>query len=75
MDDIKHDARFVQFYILDLSHAVFLEFLGPVVDHLNYCGSKNGVRTRHRSRKLDAQNQLFLTLVKLKLNMTLTLSI
>ena len=43
-----------------------------MVDHLNHWGSNDGVRTRHRSRKLDAQNQLFLTLVKLKLNLKLT---
>ena len=50
----------------------FFEFLGPVVEHLNYWGSKEGVRQRHRPRKLDAKNQLFLTLVKLKLNLKLT---
>lgn len=75
IDDIKHDDRLVRFYTGFVSYAVFLaffEFLGPVVDHLNYWGSKDGVRTRHRSRKLDAQNQLFLTLVKLKLNLKLT---
>ena len=75
IDDIKHDDTLVQFYTGFVSYAVFLaffEFLGPVVDHLNYWGSKDGVRTRHRSRKLDAQNQLFLTLVKLKLNLKLT---
>ena len=49
----------------------FFEFLGPVVDHLIYWGSKEGVRQRHRVRKLNPKNQLFLTLVKLKLNLKL----
>lgn len=49
----------------------FFEFLGLAVEQLNYWGSKEGVRQRHRTRKLDPKNQLFLTLVKLKLNLKL----
>lgn len=47
----------------------FFEFLGPAVNDLNYWGSKEGQHKRHRTRKLDSMNQLFLTLVKLKLNL------
>ena len=66
--------KLVQFYTGLLSYTVFLaffEFLGPVVEHLNYWGSKEGHRRRSRSKKLDPKNQLFLTLVKLKLNLKL----
>ena len=75
IEDIKHDDRLFRFYTGFVSYAVFLtffQFLGPVVDHLNYWGSKDGIHTRKRSRKLDTQNQLFLTLVKLKLNLKIT---
>ena len=66
--------KLVQFYTGFLSYSVFLsifEFLGPVVEHLNYWGSKEGIVRRHCTRKLDPKNQLFLTLVKLKLNLKL----
>ena len=43
--------------------------MGPAVSELNYWGSREGDRKRHRVRKLDPMNQLFLTLVKLKLNL------
>ena len=76
VEDIQHSDKLVRFYTGFVSFMVFLaffEFLGPVVEHLNYWGSKEGVRQRHRPRKLDAKNQLFLiTLVKLKLNLKLT---
>ena len=39
IDDIKHDDTLVRFYTGFVSYAVFIaffEFLGPVVDHLNY---------------------------------------
>ena len=52
--------------------SAFFEFLGPVVHHLNYWGSKEKIRVRSRRRKLDPKNQLFLVLVKLKLNLKLT---
>ena len=74
IEDICHDDKLVQFYTGLLSYTVFLaffEFLGPVVEHLNYWGSKEGHRRRSRSKKLDPKNQLFLTLVKLKLNLKL----
>ena len=64
IEDIQHDDKLVRFYTGFVSFLVFLaffDFLGPVVDHLDYWGSKEGVRKRHRVRKLDARNQLFLT--------------
>ena len=36
---------------------------------LEYWGSREGARQRRRARKIDPKNQLFLTLVKLKLNL------
>ena len=72
---MQHNDKLVRFYTGFVSYAVFLaffDFLRPVVDHLNYWGSKEGVRQRHWVRKLDTKNQLFLTLVKLKLNLKLT---
>ena len=55
---------FVTFQIL----LYFFEFLGPVVDKLNYWGTKEGERSRHRHRKLSPLHIFFLTLVKLRLN-------
>ena len=75
IEDIMHSDKLVKFYTGFISYAVFIaffEFLGPVVEHLNYWGSKDGTRTRHRSRKLDTRNQLFLVLVKLRQNFKLT---
>ena len=51
--------------------SAFFEFLGPAVDNLNYWGSKERVSKRRRSQKLTSKNQLFLMLVKLKLNLKL----
>ena len=72
IEQIKDDDQLVRFYTGFTSYVIFLtflEFLGPVVNDLNYWGSKEGQRKRHRTRKLDPMNQLFLTLVKLKLNL------
>ena len=72
IEQIKNDDQLVCFYTGFTSYVTFLaffEFLGPVVNDLNYWGSKEGQRKRHRTRKLDPINQLFLTLVKLKLNL------
>ena len=46
----------------------FYEFLGPATQHLNYWGERERDHKRKRRRLLDAKNQLFLTLVKLRLN-------
>ena len=72
IEDIQHDDKLVQFYTGFTSFALFLAFfelLGPAVNHLNYWGSKVGVRKRLRLRKIDPKNQLFLVLVKLRLNL------
>lgn len=72
IEDIQNDDKKISFYTGFISYMVFcafFEFLGPVVDNLNYWGSKERVSQRRRSRKLTPKNQLFLTLVKLKLNL------
>ena len=69
---IQHDDRLVHFYTGFISFAVYLaffDFLGEVVYHLNYWGSKAGSRTRKRVQKLNPMNQLFVLLVKLRLNL------
>ena len=74
IEDIQQDDKLVRFYTGFISFMVFLtffEFLGPVVEHLNYWGSEEGIHQRHCTRKLDTKNQLFLTLIKLKLNLKL----
>ena len=45
----------------------FFDFIGPVVDHLNYIGSKSKEKHRHK-RKLDPINQFFTMLMKLRLD-------
>ena len=75
IESIQHDDKLIRFYTGFVSYTVYLaffEFLGPVVDHVNYWGAKEGAQQRYRSRKLDSKNQLFLTLVRLKLNIKLT---
>ena len=70
---VKHDDKLIRFYTGFVSYAVFLsffDFLGPVVNELHYQGEKGGKGLR-RVRMLDPINQLFLTLVKLKLNLKL----
>ena len=71
LEDVQHDDKLVCFYtsFISISFLAFFEFLGPVVDKLNYWCSKDGERQWFRTRKLDSKNQLFLTLVKLKLNL------
>ena len=74
IEDIQNDDKLVCFYTGFTSFRIFLaffEFLGPAKEHLNYWGEKPGPRKRNRSRKLDTKNQLFLTLVKLRLNLKL----
>ena len=72
VEQIQHDDHLVRFYTGFISFAVYLaffEFLGEVVNHLNYWGSKAGTRTRKRIRKLNPINQLFLMQVKMRLNL------
>ena len=73
IEDIQHDDKLVRFYTCFVSYMVFLaffEFLGPAAERLQYWGTKeSSSRQRMRSRKLGPKNELFLTLVKLKLNL------
>ena len=73
IEDIQHDDKLVRFYTGFVSYMMFLaffEFLGPAAERLQYWGSKESEdRQRVRSRKLGPKNELFLTLVKLKLNL------
>ena len=74
LEDIQHDDKLVCFFTGFTSYVMltaFFEFLGPAVHNLRYWGEKEGTRKRKRTRKLDPKNQLFLTLVKLKLNFQL----
>ena len=74
IEQIKHDDSLIKFYTGFISYRIllaFFTFLGPVVHKLNYWGSKKhqGSQVRKRHRKLDAENQLFMLLVKLRLNL------
>ena len=72
IEKIQHDDCLVRFYTGFVTFQIllyFFEFLGPVVDKLNYWGTKEGERSRHRHRKLSPINIFFLTLVKLRLNL------
>jgi len=72
IDQIKHNDHLVSFYTGFPSFAVFLEFyqfLGPAVDKLHYWGAKPDTGKRHRSTKLTPMDQLFMTLVKLRLDL------
>ena len=72
IEDIKDDDKLVCFYTGFTSFKIFqafFEFLGPAVEHLKYWGEKDSTRERNRLRKIDPTNQLFLTLIKLRLNL------
>ena len=67
---ITNDDELVRFYTGFVSYEVllvFYEFLGPSVNELHYWG-KNIPSRKHTTLKLDPLKQLFLTLVKLRLN-------
>lgn len=71
LEDISHSDQLVRCYTGFPSYVVlmaFFDFLGPVVNHIQYWGSKKGLRCRQK--KLDPLNRLFLTLIKLRLNLT-----
>ena len=72
LENISCNNSLVSFYTgfqtYDL-HLAFYEFLGPSVDELTYWGSDSNKSDKRRKMKLDPLNQLFLTLVKLKLNL------
>ncbi len=70
IENIAHDDHLVSLYTGFISYEVFLAFyafLGPATDNLQYWGS-HGKGIRKRKKKLDPPNQLFLALVKLKLD-------
>ena len=69
---MKHDDHLVRFYTGFITYRIvlaFFNFLGLVVNNLKYWGSKEGTHVRNRKRKLDPENQLFMALVKLRLNL------
>ena len=71
LDHISHDERLMRSYTGFSSYVIllaFFDFLGPAVNHLEYWGTKEG--SRSRKKKLDPINCLFLTLIKLRLNLT-----
>ena len=72
IEQIHNNDELVRFYTGFFTYSLFLsffQFLGPAVDNLNYWGSKEGTRVRQRTRKISPINQLFLTLIKLRLNL------
>ena len=74
IEDIQDDDRMILFYTGFVSYTVFsafFEFLGPAVNSLNYWGSKERVSGQRRSKKINPENQLFLVLIKLRLNLKL----
>ena len=73
MAAIADNDSLVALYTGFPSYGVFLafyEFLGPAVHKLRYWTTTSSKTQRKRKTKLDAINQLFMTLVKLKLDLT-----
>ncbi len=71
LEDIAHDDRLVRAYTGFPSYALllaFYDFLGPAVNHLRCWGTKEC--SCRRQKKLNPLNCLFLTLIKLRLNLT-----
>ena len=71
LEDIAQNDQLVRLYTGFPSYDVllaFFEFLGPAVNHLKYWGTKEG--SCSRQKKLNPLNCLFLTVVKLRLNLT-----
>ena len=71
IEQIQHDDKLVQFctgfssfWFVIFSYLTLLWTM-----HLNYWGSKDGVRKRQRLRRIDGKNQLFLVLLKLNLDL------
>ena len=70
---IRHDNALITLYTGFPSYDVlmaFFRFLGPSVDHLHVWGTKAKTRVKRRT-KLDPLNHLFMTLVKLKLDLNI----
>ena len=71
IQDIMHDDTLIRAYTGFPSNEIllaFFQFLGPVVNHLKYWGTSTN--SCSRKKKLDPLNCLFLTLVKLRLNLS-----
>ena len=72
VEDVARNDDLVKLYTGFTTYSVFLdfyEFLGPSVNELAYRGVPQHAQKRQRKQKLDSLNQLFLTLIKLKLNL------
>ena len=70
IENISHNDGLIRFYTGFSSFEIlqaFFEFLGPGVSNLTYWGMD--ARTKKRRMKLDPFNQLFMTLMKLRLNL------
>ena len=70
---IRHDKKLTSLYTGFPSYDVlmaFFKFLGPSVDRLQVWGTETKTQAKRRS-KLDPLNQLFMTLVKLKLDLNI----
>ena len=80
IEHICGDDKLVEFYTGFRCYAIFLaffKFLGPAVSHLNYwgCNVSEYPQKQKRMMKIDPMNQLFMTLMKLRINLkTLDLS-
>lgn len=71
LDNISDNDSLIRFYTGFPSYSqllAFYEFPGPAVNHLRYWGDKSTAK-RERKTKLDPLNQLFLTLIKLRLDL------
>ena len=74
--NVAHNDSLINLYTGFASYEVFMAFyafLGPSVQRLKYWGSSSKGE-RRRKTKLDHLNQLFMTLVKLKLQSSLARS-
>ena len=72
LEQISNSDHLIQFYTGFVSHQVlmhFFVFMGPAVNRLTYWGEKQRKTTKRNKKALDPLNQLFLTLVKLRLNL------
>ena len=71
IEENSHSDSLIHFYTGFHTYALllaFFEFLGPSVNSLQYWGGKSMCKKKRRS-KLNPINQLFLTLIKLRLNL------
>ena len=72
IEDINANDCLICFLLAFLAmkfYCFFFDFIGPC-DRLQYWGSRKAKTTRRRKTKLSPLNQPFLTLVKLRLNLS-----